>query len=87
MECPISEEGLIGSPVYRKTQSKYSSRACLQYACVRFQDRSKELIPKPQVGNTSDVLSDGALRIRSSQRITVREAYSETAWPEEGLRV
>jgi hypothetical protein len=84
---PGSSVEATDSPVNRKTQSKYPSGVRLQYTCVCFQNRSKELILNPKVGDPGGVHPNGTLSIGSGPGVTVREANREPAWPEGSLWV
>ena len=77
----------IDLPVNREPQPKNSSRACLQYACIRLQDRGNVLILEPQASNTGDILPNRPLGISSSLRVPISEANSKAAWLEGGLRI
>src|SRR6266571_2686107 len=83
----LTRADIIDLPVNREPQSKYSSITCLQYACIRLQNRGNVLILELQASNTRDVLPNRPLGISSGLGVTIGETNSKAAWLEGGLRI
>jgi hypothetical protein len=81
----LAQVDIIGLPVNREPQSKYSSRTCLQYAGIRLQNRGKVLILEPQATNTHDVLPNRPSSVGSGLGVTKGKTNSKAARLERGL--
>ena len=75
----LARAGIIDLPVNWEPQSKYASRACLQNASIRLQNRSNALILESQASYTCNVLPNRSLRISSGLGVTIGKTNSKTA--------